>query len=54
MKIKRRRFAPQELKEVYIRIATDYNSGMLVKDIAKRYHRSRATVYYALKKAAKY
>ena len=52
MEIKRRQ-SPEVVKEKYIRIATDYNAGMRVKEIAKRNDCSVETVHYALRKLVK-
>ena len=53
MKVKRRR-SPKIIKEKYVRIATDYNGGIKVKDIARRNKCSVQTVYNALKKVIEY
>ncbi len=36
-----------------VKIATDYNAGILVKDIAAKYGITPEAVYYTLKKLAK-
>ena len=43
--IRRRTVLPQDRR---IRLATDYNSGMPIKDIMKRYNVSESTVHNIL------
>jgi len=40
----------EKARELWLRVATDYNGGMSAEEIAKRYGKSRIWVYFALRK----
>ena len=53
MEVKRRQ-TEKVVKNRHTSIATDYNAGLPVKEIAEKHGVSVATVYYALKKVVSY